>query len=242
MVPAFLCVIAAAPAERAGMGDRPDEVPGHPAGHGHERFRDPDGHVPLLAGDVPVELVRVVSGHEPLPDAVEDRESPGRVGRAGHPGLDPGVGAWVGHLGAEGTHGFVEDVHVVEPPYPLGAAAAFPDPDPPVDARVAPAERQRDRLADGEAPVGADLERDGEPVDREGAPLSGRGRGHGEQDRERRGEAVQAAPLPKETRGTWRSSGRSSSKYCRRTKWPNDAIAFEGKLSIAVFRSRTTAL
>lgn len=48
--------------------------------------------------------------------------------------------------------------------------------------------------------------------------------------------------LPKETRGTCRSSGRSSSKYSRLEKRKNDATTFEGKLSMAVFRSRTTAL
>ncbi len=108
------------------------------------------------------------------------------------------------------------------------------------------AELEGDRLADAERGVAIDLEGDRESIDAEAAGL--RGRGAGEDQPERRDETERRRPrspdaqLPKDTRGTCRSSGRSGSKYARFTNRKKDATRLEGKVSTVVLRSRTTAL
>jgi len=108
-------------------------------------------------------------------------------------------------------------------------------------------ELEGDRLPDAERGVAIHLERDGEAVDAEAAGLCPCRAGEEQPERrgetERRGRARSGdAQLPKDTRGTCRSSGRSGSKYVRFTNRKKDAIRLEGKVSTMVLRSRTTAL
>jgi hypothetical protein len=70
----------------------------------------------------------------------------------------------------------VEDADGVEAERPLEAAADVTDRNRSEDPVVPPTEVERDRLANGHAPVGPDLEGDREAVDGEGARLGERAR------------------------------------------------------------------
>jgi len=68
-------------------------------------------------------------------------------------------------LRAQRLEALVEDSDGLEPERPVEAAARVADRDGAIDALVPAVEPEGDRLADGEAPVRADLEGDGEAVE-----------------------------------------------------------------------------
>src|SRR5262249_18057187 len=176
-----------------------------------------------------------------------------RVGRV-HAPRDPHGSARMGHLGAQGVEALVEGGDTLDP---QRTGSVLANRDDALHGLVPAAEAEGDHLADGEARIGSDLERRGEAVDGEAARLRvGEAEAGGpDEGRENQAppppEATPSRPpdkharggqLPNETRGGCRSSGRSGSKYARLANRKKDATVFEGKRSMAVLRSRTTAL
>ena len=119
-----------------------------------------DWHIPLVAGDVPVELVVLVEELQPVAHAVAHHGGLHRVLRAGDPDLQLPVVPLAARFVPKRRPGPVRDRLDVQAEV-VGEALGRPvfDRDRAIEAVPRPGEARPDRLGDGDDPVAADARR-----------------------------------------------------------------------------------
>ena len=196
---ALLDVVRARDAARPRIGDGQGIAGDRSRRADDHRLGLADGHVPLVAGDVPVQLLVIVDAEEPAPHAIDHGHRLGRIDRARDRGLDPHVAPGVGHGRLEGPELLVEHLDAVEPQRELEPPARIPHRDEAIHRRMAAAKIEGDRLPDVEARIGMNRDADGEAIDGECAPLPLRRRRPGHDGEDDRGNAQK--PTPGDRRG-----------------------------------------
>ena len=220
-------------------GDGPDAI--RALRQGDDGAGRLDRHVPLVAGDVPVELVVVLEEPEPVHRPVVERDGAGRVLGAGHPDLELLVVAGAAALELErravgpGRRGAAQPEGPVE-----SLRRAVVHRHRAIDPVPLPAEARRDRLGDVDAAICVHHDAGGELLDGECALR--RRRGHGGEQGERGKPGSPHDCLPRSMPGTAASDASDSPKNSRGRMPKGPAIRLEGNCATFVLRSRTTAL
>ena len=247
-------------ARSVGAGEHVGPDAGGAGGQPHAGGGVLDRHLPLVAGDVPVQLVVGVEEPHGVRHPVADHHVARGVHGAGHPDLERAVMARAAALDLERRALAVGDrrrLQVQMEREPLRRAVL--DRDVADDAVPGAREPEPDLLPDLGHAGGLHGDVGVEPLDRDLARprRSGERRGDGQRNRgdrhdrrRRRGlgdrgdlDALGAhARVEKLTLGDCRSAVSSTSKKVRGPMPNMPAIKFEGNCTTCVFRSRTTAL
>ena len=224
------------------------------------RPRRADGIRPLVASDVPVELVVVVEKLQRPADAVADDDGADGIGRSRHPDLEIVLLALPRPRHLESLPRFVGDAEQIQPQAVIFAAGIdIPDRNPPVDAVPFPREPQPDRLGHLDQRRLGHADRSVEILD-DDRPILPLGRRSEEDDPEQhqpprsQGATLEPAEQPPHeclasvpahdilTLGTARSAESLISKNSRGRAPAAPARRFQGNSRTDVFSSRTEAL